>query len=328
MKHALWQESLALMAIGVVSVAWAQPTLEKEVYPVKPIRFVVPYPPGGTPDIQGRWLAERLRERLGQPIVVDNRPGAASNIGMGIVARAPADGYTIIIAQVGPWAVNPHLYNLPYDVLRDFAPIIQVTNSPGVLLVHPSVPVATVKELIALAKQKPGELNYGSSGVGGFGHVSVELLSSMTKIRMTHIPHKSGVAALTDLIGGHIQVLINAISPVIPHVKSGKVRALATTGASRSDALPDVPTVAEAGVPGYENTTWNAIAAPARTPRAIIERLNLDFAAILRTPDFRETARAEGSTVIGGTPEQFRKFLKSEFDKFGRLIQVAGIKYE
>jgi len=247
---------------------------------------------------------------------------------MGIVARAPADGYTIIIAPVGPWAVNPHLYKLPYDVLKDFAPIIHVTTTPGVLVVHPSVPVKTVKELIALARQKPGELNYGSTGVGGFGHMCGELFTMMTNVKMTHVPHKSIAAALSDVIGGHLQVLFNVASPTIPQIRSGKVRALGTTGATRLDALPDVPTIAEAGVPGYENTTWNAIAAPARTPRAIIERLNKELNTIVQLPDIKEAARAEGSTIVGGAPEQFRDYLKSEYAKFGKLVKEAGIKYE
>jgi tripartite-type tricarboxylate transporter receptor subunit TctC len=328
MKQALLRTLLVLAAAGVPAEASAQAVSKDTAYPTKPIRFVVPYFPGGTPDIQGRRLAERLRERFGQPIVIDNRPGANASIGMGIVARAPADGYTIIIAPVGPWAVNPHIYKLPYDVLKDFAPVIHVTTTPGVLVVHPSVPVKTVKELIALARQKPGDLNYGSTGVGGFGHMSGELFTSMAKIRMTHVPHKSIAAALTDLIGGHIQVLFNVASPTLPQIEAGKVRALGTTGATRLDALPDLPTIAEAGVPGYENTTWNAIAAPARTPRPVIERLNKELNAILRMPEVKEAARVEGSTIIGGTPEQLREFLKSEYTKYGRLVREAGIKYE
>ncbi len=328
MKQALLPTLFVLAAIGISAGARAQAISNEPAYPTKPIRFVVPYFPGGTPDIQGRRLAEKLRERLGQPIVIDNRPGANASIGMGIAARAPADGYTIIIAPVGPWAVNPHLYKLPYDVLKDFAPIIHVTTTPGVLVVHPSVPVKTVKELIALAQQKPGELNYGSTGVGGFGHMCGELFTMMAKVKMTHVPHKSIAAALTALIGGHIQVLFNVASPTIPQIKSGKVRALATTGATRLDALPELPTIAEAGVPGYENTTWNAIAGPARTPRPIIERLNKEFNAILQLPDLQEAARAEGSTIVGGTPERFYDYLKLELAKFGKLVKEAGIKYE
>ena len=318
----------ALAVAGVTGGATAQAPSKEPAYPSKPIRFVVPYFPGGTPDIQGRRLAEKLRERLGQPIVIDNRPGANASIGMGLVARAPADGYTIVIAPVGPWAVNPHLYKLPYDVQRDFAPIIHITTTPGVLVVHPSVAAKNVKELIALARQKPGELNYGSTGVGGFGHMCGELFTLMTRIKMTHVPHKSIAAALSDVMGGHLQVLFNVASPTIPQIKAGKVRALATTGATRFEALPDIPTISEAGVPGYENTTWVALAAPARTPQTIIQRLNKEINAILELPDVKEAARAEGSTITGGTPERFRDYLKSELAKFGKLVKEAGIKYE
>ena len=328
MEQALRQAVFVLVVAGLAAPAVAHASEKEPAYPAKPIRFVVPYHPGGTPDIQGRRFAEKLRQRLGQPVIVDNRPGANASIGMGIVARAPADGYTIVIAPVGPWTVNPHLYKLPYDVFTDLAPIIHATATPGALAVHPSVPVHSVKELIALAHDKPGVLNYGSTGVGGFGHMSAELFSSMTHTRMMHIPQKSISAALTDLIGGHIHVLFNVASPTIPMIKSGKVRGLATTGTKRLEALPDLPTVAEAGVPGYENATWNGIGAPARTPRAIIELLNHEFVAILHLPDVMEAARIEGSTIVASTPEQFRDYLKAEYLKYGKLVKEAGIKVE
>lgn len=327
-KPKLWRTLVFAGAASLCPAAGAQGTAKEAPYPVKPIRFVVPYFPGGTPDIQGRRFAEKLRDRLGQPVVIDNRPGANASIGMGIVAKAPADGYTLVIAPVGPWAVNPHLYKLPYDVLEDFAPIIHATSTPGVLVVHPSVPAKSVKELIALARQKPGALDYGSTGVGGFGHMSGELFAAMAGIKWTHVPHKSIAAALTAVMGGHIQVLFNVASPTIPQIQSGKVRGLAATGATRIEVLPALPTVAEAGVPGYQNTTWNAIAAPARTPQPIIERLNGEFAAILQMPDVKEAARVEGSTIVGGTPAQCRDFLKAEYGKFGKLVKEAGIKYE
>jgi len=295
-------------------------------YPTKPVRFVVPFVPGGPTDIQGRMLGEKLAQQLGQQVIVDNRGGAGGNIGMELVARAPADGYTIVIATVGTWAVNPHLYKLSFDVIRDFAPIIQVSSSPGVLVVHPSVPVKNVKELIALAKAKPGQLNYGSSGVGGFGHISGELFTLMTKTKMTHIPYKSSAPSLTDLISGQIQVLFNNAISTVPHVKSGRVRALATTGATRSPALPDLPTVAEAGVPGYENSSWSAIGAPAGTPKPIIERLNKTFADILKMPDIQQKHADVGAQIVGGTPEQFHAYLKAEVAKFGKLVKAAGIK--
>jgi tripartite-type tricarboxylate transporter receptor subunit TctC len=312
----------AIAALGAAAVS------AQGDFPSKPIRFVVPYFPGGTPDIQGRRLAEKLRDRIGQPVIVDNRPGANASIGFGIVARAPADGYTIVIAPVGPYAVNPHLYKLPYDVLTDFAPIIHATSTPGLLVVNPAVPVKTVRELIALAKQKPGELNYGSTGVGGFGHMSGALFAAMTGVQMVHVPYKSIVAALTEVVGGHIPLLFNVASPTIPMVQSGRVRALATTGATRMEALPDVPTMAESGVPGYENTTWNGIAAPAKTPAAAVLRLNREFNEILKLPEFREAARAEGSSIVGGPPGQFGEYLKREYAKYGKLVRDAGIKGE
>jgi tripartite-type tricarboxylate transporter receptor subunit TctC len=326
-----WSLGLAFAGLafaGLAGAASAQTLAGDAAYPSRPIRLIVPYFPGGTPDIQGRRLAEKLRERFGQPVIVDNRPGANASIGMGIVARAPADGYTLIIAPVGLWAVNPYLYKLTYDTRKDFAPIIHATTTPGGLVVHPSVQASTVKELIALARQKPGELNYGSTGVGGFGHMCGELFTMMAGVRMTHVPHKSIAAALSDVMGGHLQVLFNVASPTIPQIRAGKVRALATTGAARFEALADVPTIAEAGVPGYENTTWIAIGAPARTPQPVIARLNREFNAIPQLPDVREAARVEGSTIIGGTPDAFRKHLDAELAKYGKLVKAAGIKYE
>ena len=314
----------AAVAVSTASGAFAQGTAA--AYPAKPLRFVIPFSPGGTPDLQLRILDERLTQRLGQPLVHDYRPGAAGNIGMEIVARAPADGYTLIIATVGTWAVNPHLYALPYDVLNDFAPIIHVATTPAVLVVHPSVPARTVQELIALARKRPGELNYGSTGVGGFGHMCAELFSAMTQTRMTHISYKGSAPALADLLGGHIQVLFNSAVVTVPQIADGRLRALATTGATRLSILPDVPTVAEAGVPGYENSTWTGIAAPARTPAAIVARLNQEFAAALALPEVRERYAASGSAVTGGTPEHFRAYLKAELEKFGKLIRQAGIK--
>ena len=297
-----------------------------QAYPTKPIRFVVPFTPGGPTDIQGRMLGEKLAQRMGQQVVVDNRGGAGGNIGMEIVAKAPADGYTLVIATVGTWAVNPHLYQLSVDVVKDFAPITQVSTSPGVLIVHPSVPIKNVKELIALAKEKPGTLNYGSSGVGGFGHICGELFALMTGTKMTHIPYKSSAPSLTDLIGGQIQVLFNNTISTVPHVKTNRVRALATTGVKRSPALPDLPTVAEAGVPGYENSSWSAIAAPAGTPKPIIARLHKEFTEILKLNDIQQKHSEVGADIIASTPEQFHAYLKSEVAKFGRLVKAAGIK--
>ena len=295
-------------------------------YPTKPIRFVVPFVPGGPTDIQGRMLGEKLSQRVGQQVIVDNRGGAGGNIGMEITARAPADGYTLVIATVGTWAVNPFLYQLPFDVVKDFSPITQVSTSPGVLAVHPSVKATSVKDLIALAKEKPGALNYGSSGVGGFGHVCGELFTLTTNTKMTHVPYKSSAPSLTDLISGQIQVLFNNMISTTPHVKSNRVRALATTGAKRSPALPDLPTVAESGVPGYENSSWSAIAGPAGMPKPLVARLNKEFVEILRMPDIAQKHAEVGAEIIASSPEQFHAYLKSEVAKFGKLVKAAGIK--
>jgi len=294
-------------------------------YPGKPVRFVVPFTAGGPTDIQGRMLGEKLTQRLGQQFIIDNRGGAGGNIGMELTAKAPPDGYTIVIATVGTWAVNPSLYKLPYDVTRDFAPIIQVSTSPGVLVVHPSVPVKSVKELIALAKAKPGKLDYGSSGVGGFGHVSGALFSLMTKTEMVHIPYKSSAPSLIDLIAGQIQVLFNNAISTVPFIKSGQVRALAVTSIKRMPALAELPTIDEAGVKGYDNSSWSAVAAPAGTPKEIIAKLNGELSAILKSPEIQEKSAAVGAVIIGGTPEQFADYLKSEIAKFARVVKEAKI---
>lgn len=316
---------LVAAAVGGIASASAAQT-GSAAYPTKAIRFVVPFAPGGTTDIQGRMLGEKLAQRLGQSVVIDNRAGAGGNVGMEIVARAPADGYTLVVATVGPWTTNPHLYKVNFDVLKDFAPVINVATTPGVLVVHPSVAAKTVKELIALAQRNEGELTYASSGVGGFSHMAGELFCLMTHVKMTHVAYKSSGPALTELVGGHVKLSFNSAVPTVPHVKSGKLRPLATTGKDRMSILPDLPTIAEAGVQGYESSTWTAIGAPARTPRPIVQTLNRELNAILQLPDIREQNAATGSSIIGGTPEQFAEYLKSEYVKFGKLVRETGIK--
>ncbi len=320
-----------LLLVGVAGIpmcASAQVISNVPAFPSKPIRLIIPFPPGGTPDIQGRMLTDRLAQRLGKPVVAENRGGANGIIGMELVAKAPADGHTIIMATVGTWTVHPYLYTLPYDVLKDFAPVIHMATTAGVLAVHPSVPARSVKEFVALARQRPGEINYGSSGLGGWFHISAALLASMTHIKLNHVPYKGAAAAMNDVIGGHVHMMFNTTIVTVPHVRSGKVRALGTTGAKREALLPDVPTVSEAGVPGYEGSTWTAMAAPARTPGPVIERLNKEVGAVLEMPDIQERYAAGGSTVTGGTPEQFYEILKSELAKYGKLVREAGIKGE
>jgi tripartite-type tricarboxylate transporter receptor subunit TctC len=295
-------------------------------YPTKPVRFVVPFVAGGPTDIQGRMLGEKLGQRLGQQFIIDNRGGANGNIGLELTAKAPPDGYTIVIATVGTWAVNPSLYkNMPFDPVKDFAPIMQVSTSPGVLIVHPSVPVRNVKELIALAKSKPGKLDYGSSGVGGFGHISGALFCLMTKTEMVHIPYKSSAPSLTDVIAGQIQVLFNNAISTVPFIKAGQVRALAVTSLNRMQALPELPSINEAGVKGYDNSSWSAVAAPAGTPKEIITKLNSELNAIMKLPDIQEKSAAVGAVIVGGTPEQYGEYLKSEIAKFARVVKEAKI---
>lgn len=295
-------------------------------YPNKTVRFVVPFVAGGPTDIQGRMLGEKLGQRLGQQFIIDNRGGANGNIGMELAAKSAPDGYTIVIATVGTWAVNPSLYKqMPYDAVRDFAPIMQVSSSPGVLVVHPSVPAKSVKELIALARAKPGKLDYGSSGVGGFGHISGALFCLMTKTEMVHIPYKSSAPSLTDLIAGQIQVLFNNAISTVPFIKSGQVRALAVTSFKRMQALPDLPSINETGVKGYDNSSWSAVAAPAGTPKEIIVKLNSELNQILKLPDIQEKNISFGADPVGGTPEQFGDYLKSEIAKFARVVKEAKI---
>jgi len=318
----------ALVIAGTLSSAAALGAAGEAAYPSRPVRLVVPFAPGGTPDIQARLIADPLRDRLGTPVVVDNRPGANGIIGMEIVARAPADGYTLIIATVGNWAVHPHLSKLPYDVLKDFAPVIHVATSPGVLVVSPSLGITSVKEFIAAVRESPGKFNYGSAGIGGFGHVCAELFAVMTQTKLTHVPYKSTVTAMTEVATGQIQVLFNSTVQTIPHIRSGRLRGLATTGAVRAAVLPELPTIAEAGVPGYENSTWSAIGAPARTPPAIVRRLHAEIVRILERPDVQERYSAAGSTITASKPEEMHAILKSELVKYGKLVKEAGIRTE
>ena len=313
-------------ALAATAAQAATSAARDVAYPSRPIRLVVPFPPGGTPDVQSRMVAEKLAPRLGQPVVVDNRGGAGGVLGMEIVARAPADGYTIVNATVGSWAVTPHLYKLPYDVLKDFAPVILVATTPGVLVVHPNLAVKSVKELIAVAREKPGQLNYASGGTGGYSHISAELFNYMTKVNITGVPYKGAAPAMNAVLGGHVEVMFNTAITTVPHVKAGRLRALAVTTLKRVASMPDLPTVAESGVPGYENSSWTGVGVPARTPHAIVQRLNGELSAVLQAPDIQERHTAAGSIIIGGTPEQFRDYLRAEYAKFGKLVKAAGIR--
>ena len=321
MKHRIPAVLAALACACPAAGTYAQ------TYPAKAVRFVVPFAPGGGSDLVARTVAMKLTEALGQPVVIDNRAGAAGSIGADIAAKSPPDGHTLLLGSNGPLAINPFLYaKLPYDAARDFAPVSLVTVMPFVLVVHPTLPVKSVKELIALAKSRPGQLNYGSPGNGSTTHLANELLKSMTGMQIAHVPYKGVAPAATDLISGNIQMMSGDLSTLMPHVRSGRMRPLAVTSSRRSALLPDMPTVAEAGVPGYEAIGWFGVLVPAGTPATIVERLNSAMVKGLAAPDARQRLSAFGGDVAVGTPEQFAAHIRTEAAKWEKLIKTIGLK--
>lgn len=315
----------------LLSTAWlgvAQTALSADAYPVRPIRMIVAYPPGGGTDQVGRVMAEQLAQRLGQNVVVDNRGGATGNIGTELAARAAADGYTLLMGNVAPNAVNVSLFRkLGFDPVQDFAPVSLVAVTPNILVVHPSVPVKTVSDLVALAKARPGTLNFPSAGVGSSSHLAGEMLKSMAKIDMVHVPYKGGGPSLIALISGQVQVMFATLPAAMPHVKSGKLRPIAVTTAKRSRAMADLPTIAESGVTGYAAATWYGLLAPARTPGVVIDRLHGETVKIL-AGSTRQRLEAQGFEPDGGTPAAFAAYIKSEIGKWAQIIKTAGIAAE
>ncbi len=315
------------LASGVVlacaaCAGWAQ------AYPQKPVHMVVPYPAGGYYDLLARVIGQKLGETWGQSLVVENRVGANGIVGTEYVARSAPDGYTIEMGGIGPHGINPSLYrNLSYDVLRDFAPVIHVANAPNVLVVHPSLPVTSVAQLVALAKAQPGTLNYASNGSGSSPHLSAEMFAAIAGIKMQHVPYKGSAPAVADMLAGHVSLLFGTMGDVVPHIRAGKLRALAVTGAHRIPALPDVPTMIEAGVPGYESVAWFGVVAPAAVSREMVQRLNQDIGHALQLPDVQEKITAQGSAeIVGGTPEQFGAFIRAEIAKWAKIVKDSGAK--
>jgi tripartite-type tricarboxylate transporter receptor subunit TctC len=299
----------------------------QEAYPSRPVRLIVQFTPGTSTDIIGRLVAQKLTEAWGQPVVVDNRPGAGAVIGTEAAAKSPADGYTMVMAVSSAFGINPGLVpNLPYDVMRDFALITNIVFTPQTLLVPANSSAKTLKELVALAKAKPGALNYGSLGSGSTSHLTMELFRSTTGIQITHVPYKGSPPAYADLFSGNIQLMFDAVPAVIPHARSGKLLALAVGSSSRSPFLPDVPTVAESGYAGFEAVGWIGLAAPIRTPEAVLNKINADVVKILATPDMKERLAGLGVTPEGGTRAQFTAFVRGEIAKWGKLIKDANIK--
>ena len=307
----------------------ASATAHAQSYPAKSVKMIVPFPAGGPTDIVARLLGQKLGETWGQSVVIDNRPGGGGVIAGQLAAKSPSDGYTIFLGGITTLVLSTYVHkNRPYDSLREFLPVTQTTLQPLLLMVHPSLPVKTVQEYLALARARPGQINYGTSGPGGSGHLAGELLRSMTGINIVHVPYRGQPPALNDLLAGQVQSMLGAPLAVIPHIRNGKIRALAVTGQKRSLAAPSVPTFAEAGLPGYDASTWNGIMVPAGTPRAIIERLHSDSVKILRAPGNQERLATDGSIAIASTPEEFASFINAEHAKWSKVVRDANIRIE
>lgn len=311
------------LAAGALAALAAVPAAAAE-FPTKPIRLVVGFAPGGGTDTTARALSAKLSAALGQQVVVDNRPGHSGTIAADIVAKATPDGHTVLLGTIA-LVINPSLTaKMPFDTLKDLAPVTRAANSTNILVVHPSVAAKSVKELIALAKTT--NLNAGSSGIGGTGHLAVELFNLQTGVKITHVPYKGGGPAMVDLLGGNIHLIFATAASSIGHIKAGKIRALAVTTLQRSALVPDLPTVAEAGVPGFEANNWNGFLVPAKTPRPIIARLNKELTAVLNSPDIKEALFKQGLDAAPGTPEEFGAYMRSEMAKWAKVIAAAGIK--
>ena len=319
---------LCFIALATLAAQSAHAQAPAVTYPVKQIRVIVPFPAGGPTDAIARAIGQSLSETWRQPVVVDNRPGAGGNIGTELAAKSPPDGYTLFIGTVAN-AINQSLFaKLPFDFVRDFAPVTQNYVTGLILAVHPSLPAHSVKELVALAKSHPGQLSYSSSGVGGTPHLAGELFSAMAGVKMVHVPYKGSAPAMADLLGGHIQLTFDNMLTVLPQVKAGKLRGLAVTMATRSPLAPELPTIAEAGLAGFEVKSWNGVVVPAGTPKEIIARLNGEIVRILRQPDLREKFLAQGVELVPTTPDEFGAFIRQDIAKWAKVIQLSGARAE
>ena len=301
-----------------------------QTYPARPIRLVVPYPPGGPLDIMARAIGQKLSEAWKQPVVVDNRAGAGGNIGADLVAKSPADGYTLLMGAVATHAINPSLYSkIPYDPVKDFTPVALVAQVPNILVINPSVPAKSVRELIALARAKPAYLNFGSGSTGSTGHLAGELFNTMAGVQMVHIPYKGAAPAMADLLSGQVQLMFDNLANALPNVKAGRLRALAVTTLARSPAMPDLPTIAESGLPGFDLTTWFGLMVPAGTPADIVARLNAEIVRALNANDMRERLQKMGAEPpANNTPEHFAAFIRTEAEKYAKVVKDSGAKVD
>src|SRR5215472_1453757 len=316
----IWSACLA--AVFALDIALAQ------TYPSKPVKLVVTYPPAGSSDLMARILAEKLAEAWGQPVIVENKAGAAGSIGMEYAKQQTADGQSFVIANLGPAIINPILTKVPYDVERDFVPVSLIATGPNILVVNPSSPAKSLPELIAYAKANPGKLNFGSGGPGSIAHMSGEMLKSLAHVDIVHIPYKGGILSVNDLLAGHVDMVFSDALPVMQHIRAGKLRALAATGPERSPLAPDIPTCAESGVPGLVAVNWWGVLLPAGTPRAIAEKFHDDLVKVMQQAEIKEKFAQLGVDAVSGTPDQLRAYLKSETAKYAQLIKEAGIKAE
>jgi len=317
--------SLQCLALAGAAIMFAHPSIAQS-FPTKEVTIVSPFPPGGTTDVLARAIAQELSKSIGQQVIVENRPGAAGMIGTASVSRAAPDGHTLLLSTPGPISVNKFLYkNMTYNPDKDLVPVVQIGTVPQVVVVHPSVPAKNLAELIALAKKQPGKIHYGSGGIGNSMHLAAELFNMMAGTDLVHVPYKGSIPALTDLLGGQIQVTFDVISTVLPYVKEGKLRALAVTAPRRSKVMPDIPTVSEAGLAGYDVVTWYGLMAPAGTPPAVIDRLNKEVARVLSTPTVQEKLTALGADLSAGTSQEFADYLALESVKWQKVIKEANI---
>lgn len=317
------------MGLACCAVFASGPVCAQAPYPARTIRWIVPFPPGGGTDFVVRLLAPKLSEAVGQQVVADNRPGSSGTIGLDVTAKAPADGYTIVLGQTGNIALAPVFYpKLPYDPRRDLAPVTRVSMSPFMLVAHPSLPAKNVRELISLAKARPDEIAFGSSGNGSLSHLAGEMIKSAGGVRMLHVPYKGVALATSDLFAGRIAIYVSPLQPLPAWFKAGKVKPIALTRAQRTPAFPDVPTIAESGLPGYDVTNWYGVVAPAKTPAPVIARLNSELTRILRSPDIQARFRDEGGETAPGTPEELSAFINREIQRWGKVVSDAGIKLD
>ncbi|HEY4374200.1 MAG TPA: tripartite tricarboxylate transporter substrate binding protein [Burkholderiales bacterium] len=322
------RSSIARLLFAAAALSPLLAAAQNTPYPNRQVRLIATYPPGGASDIMARIVGQKLSDLWGQPVIIENKSGANGSIGLEYAARQPADGYAFVIGNLGPVAVNPLISKVPYDMNRDFAPVSLIASSPVILVINPSVPANNLKELIELARAKPGTLNFGSAGSGSLGHLGGEMMKRMAKIEITHVPYKGGILAINDVLAGQVQMMMADPQPILPHMRAGKVRALAVSTAKRSSVAPEIPTLAEAGLPGFAADNWWGVYLPAGTPKPVIDKLQADLVRAMQSAEVKDKFNAMGIESLSTTPEGLRTFSRAESEKYGKLVREANIKAE